>query len=403
MKYTHAAIIPLIGFQSLAVDSVFGKRPEYILTYEAFAANEKHIVEHYQDVPYHVIDAATNTLDAEIQKVDVVHAVCPCAALSPLNSGKAKGEDAPQNDWMYMSTEFVLKNVQPQVMFGENAIRLGTPSGRKVADKLYEIGKLHGYSFTIYCTEARRHASPQKRPRTFYAFIKGDQVPQFKRYNNASANIADLLNAPKPTNDPMDILMNKDTPSENGWIAYAMHKANAMSFKELASGLTDSLCITTYAADESGNYVEAADWFDEHGYDSIAKRCRAIQAKIDDNKSFWGHGMYVPGGNQCHAFVGTKPTMMTHPTEDRFLTVREGLRMMGVPDDFNMTGNVMKQLNMMCQNVTFSAAKDFATEVFETLEGNRAMIDSNYAVQSNINGKLDDRKTRSLTDVFGSI
>ena len=44
---THATIIPLIGGEALASTEVFGSRPEYILSYEAFAANEKHLLNYW--------------------------------------------------------------------------------------------------------------------------------------------------------------------------------------------------------------------------------------------------------------------------------------------------------------------------------------------------------------------
>ena len=47
--------------------------------------------------------------DIFIPKVDFVTAVCPCAGLSSANSSN-RGHDAPQNDWMYKTAEFVLEH-----------------------------------------------------------------------------------------------------------------------------------------------------------------------------------------------------------------------------------------------------------------------------------------------------
>ena len=54
MKY--ASIVPLIGGETIAMEKVFKKRPEYIIIYEDFQANDTHLVEYYKrEVPYHLL------------------------------------------------------------------------------------------------------------------------------------------------------------------------------------------------------------------------------------------------------------------------------------------------------------------------------------------------------------
>ena len=80
MKY--ASIVPLIGGETIAMENVFGKRPEYMLSYDGFQNNDQHIVEHYNnEVPYHIMDPNATQL---FEQVDVVNTVCPCAGLSSL-------------------------------------------------------------------------------------------------------------------------------------------------------------------------------------------------------------------------------------------------------------------------------------------------------------------------------
>ena len=79
----YASIVPLIGGETIAMQNVFGTRPEYILSYEGFENNDKHLVEHYQrQVPYHII--RDDRIPA-VPRVDVVNTVCPCAGLSSLS------------------------------------------------------------------------------------------------------------------------------------------------------------------------------------------------------------------------------------------------------------------------------------------------------------------------------
>ena len=43
----YASIVPLIGGETIAMQNVFGKKPEYILSYEPFQANDNHLNEYY--------------------------------------------------------------------------------------------------------------------------------------------------------------------------------------------------------------------------------------------------------------------------------------------------------------------------------------------------------------------
>ena len=84
------------------------------------------------------------------------------------------------------------------------------------------------------------------------------------------------------------------------------------------------------------------------------------------------------------AFVGAFPTMLTHPDEDRFLTIRECLSIMGLPEDFILQGG-KKNINHICQNVPVTTAQDMAEYVFKFCAGrlDNQLIETTYMVQDN--------------------
>ena len=43
---SFASIVPLIGGETIAMQNVSGKKPEYILSYSAFEANDNQLVEY---------------------------------------------------------------------------------------------------------------------------------------------------------------------------------------------------------------------------------------------------------------------------------------------------------------------------------------------------------------------
>ena len=165
MTYTTASIVPLIGGETIAQQNVFGVRPEYIMTYSAFAANETHLRNYYNnEVPYLVLDEGTKTTP----HVDVVNTVCPCAGLSSLSPSASSTNK--MNEWMFTSAEHVLSVVKPKVFWGENAPRLASKMGEPVVRRLRKIAEDNGYSMSIFKTKSILHGLSQVRDRTFYFF-----------------------------------------------------------------------------------------------------------------------------------------------------------------------------------------------------------------------------------------
>jgi len=56
-----AAIVPLIGGFALGNAKATGKKPDYLVSYSAFAANESHIKNYWKDVPFITLDQLDHT------------------------------------------------------------------------------------------------------------------------------------------------------------------------------------------------------------------------------------------------------------------------------------------------------------------------------------------------------
>ena len=46
----HASIIPLIGGETIGAERAFGTLPDYFISYEAFWANDRHIINYYDEI-----------------------------------------------------------------------------------------------------------------------------------------------------------------------------------------------------------------------------------------------------------------------------------------------------------------------------------------------------------------
>ena len=394
----HETIIPLIGGVAVASENVFGTPPSRIYSYNAFTPNDSHLLNYYKkrnlDIPYTLIDGETRFTPSK--NVDVVSTVCPCAGLSTL--GTTGSADSPVNDWMVLTAEFVLGNVQPKVFWGENAPTLAGDRGKIVRKRLNEIASKNGYTFMIYKTKSLDHGLPQYRSRTFYFFFKEQgKIPEFSYFNKEMRPIEDLLDNVK--NDFQGELTNEKVPTDNPYYKYILDEIHpGMSHAEFVAQLDHSYESANYIREQGITYEELGMYFEKNGNEKEAAKCKRRHEKLKTGKNIMTRSVYFPR-HRTGAFVGHLPTNMTHHRENRFLTYRECMSIMGLPEDFEML-NPKKNLNHVCQNVPVSTAMDMASEVKAYLEGKRNMINADFAIQSNAAKKIDYESNRTLEQFF---
>jgi site-specific DNA-cytosine methylase len=399
-----AGIIPLIGGMDIGTAKAFNQDPEYLISYKAFWNNDRHIVNHYQstlskDVPYYVIDNG----DSPHTKVDVVHSTCPCAGLSQLSHGY--GDDNPANDWMPKAAEYVLGTIRPAAYFGENAPGLAGKIGQNVRANLISIGKKYGYTASFYRTRSLLHGIPQVRERSFYFFWKGNKTPILNYYNEPHQKIEDLIINVK-SNSQMDPI-NPKTPSESDpyyrFILEVIH--GGISHREFSTKVLEPLKARgndslSYIELQGYNYTQVGEWMAKQGLEREVAKCAKRQAKLDAGGNLMRRGTVVPK-DYIGAFVGHYPTCLTHPIHDRFITYREAMSIMGLPENFELL-DPKKSANHICQNVPVKTAHDMAVEVREALNGNRQWVNKPLVFQYNHTQKhvYEKEAPRTLEDIL---
>jgi len=401
-----ASIVPLIGGETIAMEKVFEKKPAYMMSYNAFEANDEHIVEHYNKqqpdpekpgyVPYYILE--NDKRDGFIwhgqqqgegpegekngRYVDVVNTVCPCAGLSSLSV--APSGEAEINDYMAKTAKYVLEEIGPKVLWGENAPRLATKLGEPVVKKLRAIAKENGYTFSLYKTKSLLHGLSQVRDRSFYFFWRGDTIPMFDWYNRPNERIEDTIRGVKrDSTDPMSALVNTKTPSKDDlyykYVLEVIH--NGMSHNDFQKTLKKSINVQSYIEKHS-NYNDYADWVETIGETKLAEKARAMHKKLSvKGTNIMRRTSEIPA-DYIGAFVGHMPMNLTHPDEDRYLTYRECMEIMKLPSDFIML-NPKKNLNHLCQNVPVTTAEDMAYNIKSFLNGECEMIYDDFVIQCN--------------------
>ena len=108
-------------------------------------------------------------------------------------------------------------------------------------------------------------------------------------------------------------------------------------------------------------------------------------------------GTIIPK-NYIGAFVVHYPHVLTHPVEDRYVTYREAMEIMGLPSNFELL-EPQKSINHICQNVPYYTAKDMATEVKAVLEGERKFVNNKFIIQSNLQKKYEVHDPKDLNSL----
>lgn len=384
--YTYASIVPLIGGETIGMQNVFGKRPEYILSYSAFEANDSQLLNYYnREVPYYLIDK--NQAPSLFKSVDVVNSVCPCAGLSSLSVSASSSSST--NDWMFETAKYVLGMVKPKVFWGENAPRLASKMGEPVVAKLRQIASEHGYVFSLYKTKSILHGLSQVRDRSFYFFWKDDSCPLMPYYQRDYEKIEDTIrNAFVSDDDPMNGLANGDVPTLNPYYEYILSEIHpGYTHKDIQNTITRSLNVMDYIENCGVSYDKVAKWMREKGYERVANRCEIIHQKLSSGGNIMRKLVSIPK-DYIGAFVGHLPTQLTHPDEDRFLTIRECLHIMRMPKDFVLQGG-RKNINMICQNVPVTTAEDMAQGILRYLNGQLDKMNSSFLLQDNRSQTMD--------------
>lgn len=388
----HASIVPLIGGETLGQMTAFGTRPDYLLSYSAFSSNDAHLVNHLKDVPYILLDQGGK----HPHYVDVVNAVCPCAGLSSLSPSASS--DSTVNDWMMITAKYVLEEMKPRVFWGENAPRFAGEMGKPIVTKLHNLAQENGYTMSVYRTKSLLHGISQVRERSFYFFWRSNRVPVFNFFEKTRAPIEDLFATIKSTATQQDVT-NKKIPSKDDpyyrYVLEVMH--NGISHKDFQNKLTKSADVMHYIEENGHNYRMTKPFFEKQGYTKLAEKVDAIQAKLDSGGNIMRRASYIPK-NYIGAFVGHLPISMTHPYEDRYLTVRECMTVMGLPQDFELL-NPTKNLNHICQNVPVGTATDMALEIKAVLEGKRDSLNGTLLYQFNPQKAFELRDTEPISSL----
>jgi len=402
-------MIPLIGGSALGCSKATGNMPLFHLSYSPFAANESHLARHWPNIPMYRLDKTSFPLKEVLAggDIDFINSVCPCAGLSMLNTNtkgpSGRGSDAVQNQWMIKSAQFVLENIKPKVLWGENAPGLFLSLGEAMVPKLRSLGMQYGYSFSMVKTNTQLHGLPQMRMRTFYFFWRSPVVPLLHYIRKEAPPLIEYLRDIPASATFQDKFVAEGKISERFKpYLYVLLREN-LSHKEFAKKMAErhgTITISKYLdkynlVDDCINWLKTYFPKDKWSVNSNGKSRTHIQylehqkEKLSRGLGYWDDSPKFMG-DHFTAVITKNVVYAVHPEEDRFLNIRELMHLMGLPHDFQIDNP--KNWNHVCQNVPLNTASDWAAEVLKFCRGQLEMTSFSFLKQDNCSQRIVDKQ-----------
>lgn len=387
-KITWAPHIPLIGGFPLGAELALGYEPEEIFSLPGFLGNDKHYVNYQQNtlgrshLKYTPIDPDDLAFD---RKINIIVGTPPCAALSMLNTGKSaasKGVGCAKNDFMMMVFEHGMKKFEADVIVVENAPALATTRGKPVADALYKICEANGYSLTLFKTSTHFHGIPQRRDRTFAIAWRSPTAPIMELERRPSMSFQSYIDeAPKGLQHNAEII-NPKIFECGYWQFISATKGDPRKLVPESGQIT---CFNY--VNKNGMLNECIDWLKENGSERAIRLAEHAKMKFEKGLGIWDGSVHV-FSDMINAIIGRNMMDSVHPVEDRSLSIREAMHLMGLPDDFELLDG-RKSMNHIAQNVSTCSARYIVEQAAKFVRGELQMSDAKYLKQDNWTGRME--------------
>lgn len=393
--YTHGHVIPLIGGSVLGATTALGTDPEWIASWGGtFGANDQYCLKYFDRVPYFELDE--NRYPS--QYVDIITCLPPCAGLSGANTTKnlpngknPRGCSAPSNVHMLNGSEFAMAQIKPKAMIVENAPALYSQSGEEFAERINSLAQRYGYTMSMVKTTSINHGIPQERTRSFFFLWRGNKVPVLEPIKKSYVPFHQFLKEGHFADS--ESVSNKPIPSSDPLWQFIESKYVGSTKQDILAHVASKRMVSVW------NVIYDAGWLEEAARVVKDERTnRWLNYTLEKKKA----GKNIMDGSMKLAWQHTQALMwkslpmLMHPYEDRWLTVAEGLGLMGFPNDYAAKVHIStKNSNVICQNVPQTTAADWIREMVAALDGNRNWVDpelksdGTYKIlrQSNITAK----------------
>lgn len=271
---------------------------------------------------------------SKIPKADILIGGPPCQGFSGI--GKRNPNDSRSMlIWRYLD---IVQTIKPKLFLFENVTGIKsskTPEGKSVLCELEKQFNKIGYKTNIHLLNAADYGVPQRRRRVFII-----------------GNTLDLvISAPPPTHSENDIKLKRwvsaydalsdlDDPTDFGVVPYIKPPDNEfLKYLRSDKNTTTDLHITPYSSQTDkviisyvtpgGNYMDVPD-------EVSTKRIMYFKRTGGRTTTYGRLDPNMPAYTLNTHFNRPNIGANIHYSQDRMITIREGLRLQSFPDHFSL-------------------------------------------------------------------
>lgn len=254
-------------------------------------------------------------------KVDMVVGGPPCQGFSTVGKGMVEDE----RNQLFLEFVRIVRELKPKVIMLENVTGMLASKNRKTLMSIFEQFESLGFNMDARVMAAEEYGVPSRRRRTIIMGVRGGKClwPEFSHGPRGKAEFTSVKEA-------WSNLKSLDGSVFNHDISRAK-PANELDLKRLAC-IPEGAGIR-YEKDQK-NYLPKKLWFDVDFESMREKRFRQTRLqRLSRSK---------PAPT-----ILTSRTMYYHPTQDRYLTVREAAACQSFPNEFEFLGSQTSQFRQI--------------------------------------------------------
>jgi len=384
------AFIPLCGGFPLGAYEATGNLPRKIFTYDEFKHNDSHLKNYWKDVDF----VTLNDKETYDDQYDLVVCTPLCSGLSMLNTGKneeVKGETAKQNEWIYKSIQFPLDNFDPKVIIVENAPRLYTTGGDSIVSQVREMIESRGYSMSLYFTSTHYHGIPQRRYRTFMVIWKSETAPYMNFYRRKSLDFAEYISTVSGIQLQNDIQIGNKVEHEP---FYHFLKHRYGDVQSVVKGYRT--CLKYIIKNDLMN--DFYSWAVETNNEKAKELGAYALEKYANGGEIWDSSINIYE-SVMDGVISRNMVDTLHPIEERNITIREALHMMGFPHDFELLKG-KTNYEHIGQTVPVCTSRDMVIESIKFMNNELPMSTSNFIKQNNKSQEVEYESNSHVNTLF---
>jgi len=397
------AIQPLTGGMYLGTEKAVGCKAEFILTYPGFGdpiynkktdtlvggGNEYHLMTYLNKVnrrpEYKVLNRKPfqndNDMNPEIMNhdvwtlnpdkeldysnMDLCVAVPVCSGLSTATRGSQEAKDARNCNMVWIS-KYALNVIKPNIYIFENAPTFMGSRGDSIRVNLENLAKETGYSIVYYRTDTQYHDNCQKRKRTFIIFFKKDYAPKMEFERIETDYDEYFSRIPKDATQQVALDINIVNCVNLFCIEYLKDKFGK-DWRNCITNIFDYI-INHKLFDEVMDYINNKSSASDKQKETMTKFFNHVKLKVSMNMGFYHALPYIPRDGKLPAVMFKMMQSVLHPHEDRLLSVRECLHLMGHPFDYELQGDLLREYPKIGQNVPVRTAYWIVSEALRAFD-----------------------------------